>query len=230
MALSDFALMGICNNYTDETVLGAGAIKGKNCTISSITEITGGHRVTFKWYLDDGTEQTSTMDVMDGQGGGGSSDYSDLSNKPSINGVTLSGNKTTGDLEISYNDLDDKPTIPSVINYSETEQDTGLTWIDGNKLYQKTVTDQFGTVTDGTWSTLNIQDSIPSNASKAFIINAALLNNTSVGGVPIPYYKDDGTRGIKAYISNGTVRVTTNWSQYSNSKVYITIQYTKTTT
>ena len=31
---------------------------------------------------------------------GGSSDYSDLTNKPSINGVTLSGNKTSGDLGI----------------------------------------------------------------------------------------------------------------------------------
>ena len=36
-----------------------------------------------------------------GGGGGGTSDYSDLSNKPSINGVTLVGNKTTGDLGIT---------------------------------------------------------------------------------------------------------------------------------
>lgn len=37
-------------------------------------------------------------------GGGGSSgttDYTDLSNKPSINGVTLSGNKTSSDLGIT---------------------------------------------------------------------------------------------------------------------------------
>lgn len=32
---------------------------------------------------------------------GGTSDYTDLSNKPSINGVTLSGNKTTSDLGIN---------------------------------------------------------------------------------------------------------------------------------
>jgi hypothetical protein len=32
------------------------------------------------------------------QGGGGTSDYSDLTNKPQINSVTLSGNKTTSDL------------------------------------------------------------------------------------------------------------------------------------
>lgn len=55
--------------YTDTTVAGGGAIKGKNCTIDSITDITGGHRVTFKWTLDNGTVQTGTMDVLDGAQG-----------------------------------------------------------------------------------------------------------------------------------------------------------------
>lgn len=55
--------------YTDQTVEGGGALKGKNCTVDSITDITGGHRVTFKWTLDNGTVQTGTMDVMDGVDG-----------------------------------------------------------------------------------------------------------------------------------------------------------------
>ena len=55
--------------YTDQTVVGGGALKGKNCTVDSITDITGGHRVTFKWTLDNGTVQTGTMDVMDGVDG-----------------------------------------------------------------------------------------------------------------------------------------------------------------
>lgn len=46
--------------------------------------------------------------------GGGTTDYNDLTNKPQINSVTLSGNKTTADLNISYNDLDDKPTLATV--------------------------------------------------------------------------------------------------------------------
>lgn len=75
----------------------------------------------------------------------GSGNYNDLNNRPQINGVTLTGNKSTGDLGIaldystdsitnkpkingvtlignisssllglSYNDLDNKPTIPTV--------------------------------------------------------------------------------------------------------------------
>jgi hypothetical protein len=46
--------------------------------------------------------------------GSGTTDYNDLTNKPSINSVTLSGNKTTADLNISYNDLDDKPALATV--------------------------------------------------------------------------------------------------------------------
>ena len=54
-------------------------------------------------------------------GGGGTSDYTDLTNKPKINNVELSGNKTASALGFadvatsgSYNDLTDKPTIPTV--------------------------------------------------------------------------------------------------------------------
>lgn len=36
-----------------------------------------------------------------GGGGGGTTNYNELENKPSINGVTLSGNKTSADLNIS---------------------------------------------------------------------------------------------------------------------------------
>ena len=47
---------------------------------------------------------------------GGTSDYSELTNKPSINNVTLSGNKTTAELGINegttdYADLSNKPSI-----------------------------------------------------------------------------------------------------------------------
>lgn len=57
------------NKYTSETVEGGGAVKGKNCTIESITELDGGQRVKFAWELDDGTKKTADMDVLDGEQG-----------------------------------------------------------------------------------------------------------------------------------------------------------------
>ena len=59
--------------------------------------------------------------VVVSPGGGGTTDYEDLNNKPSVNNVTLSGNKTLSQLGAadvatsgSYNDLTDTPTIPTV--------------------------------------------------------------------------------------------------------------------
>ena len=68
--------LALAQAYTDKAISGGG-INGKNCTIESITPITGGNRVTFKWYLDDGTEQTETMDVMDGEDGADGADGAD---------------------------------------------------------------------------------------------------------------------------------------------------------
>ena len=64
-----------------------------------------------------------------GGGGGFSGDYDDLYNRPSINGVTLTGNKTTADLHISYNDLEDTPTIPTVANILNTIYPVGSIYI-----------------------------------------------------------------------------------------------------
>ena len=64
-------ILALSYKYTEETVIGGGAVKGKNCTVSSITDIEGGKRVTFMWTLDDGTEKTSFMDVMNGDSGVG---------------------------------------------------------------------------------------------------------------------------------------------------------------
>lgn len=47
-----------------------------------------------------GGETKKALASAFGGGGGGTSDYTDLSNKPSINSVTLSGNKTSGDLNL----------------------------------------------------------------------------------------------------------------------------------
>ena len=64
-----------------------------------------------------------------GGGGGFSGDYDDLYNRPSINGVTLTGNKTTANLGISYNDLTDKPTIPTISNILNSVYPVGSIYI-----------------------------------------------------------------------------------------------------
>ena len=70
----DAKTLAAAKKYTDTEVAGGGAIKGKNCVVDSIIDIIGGHRVTFKWTLDNGTVQTNYMDVMDGSDGADGAD------------------------------------------------------------------------------------------------------------------------------------------------------------
>lgn len=69
MGAIDNKTYAAARKYTDNSLAGGGAVAGKNATIDSITDITGGNRVTFKWTLDNGTVQTQNMDVMDGAKG-----------------------------------------------------------------------------------------------------------------------------------------------------------------
>ena len=61
-----------------------------------------------------------------GSGGGGSTDYADLSNKPSINSVSLSGNKTSADLSLV--------SAPTVL----TDQSSTSMALAGNTIYKWT--------------------------------------------------------------------------------------------
>ena len=75
--------------FTSETVLGGGAVVGKNVTISSITPIEGGNRVTFSYTLDNGTVKTSTLDVMDGKDGiDGTNGTNGADGQPGADGVS----------------------------------------------------------------------------------------------------------------------------------------------
>ena len=68
--------------------------------------------------IGDGLTHYDDLPTISGGGSGGTTDYSQLSNKPSINSVTLLGNKTAADLGFAtvattgdYDDLTDKPTL-----------------------------------------------------------------------------------------------------------------------
>lgn len=105
----DKKVLALSKKYTDETVVGGGAIKGKNCTVDSIAPITGGQRVTFKWTLDNGTVQTGTMDVMNGDKGDTGTSITEITADGNFLVITLSDG-TTARVEIptvEANALDD---------------------------------------------------------------------------------------------------------------------------
>lgn len=80
---------------TDIKAAGTDGTDGVSPTVT-IVDIAGGHRITI---TDEDHPTGQSFDVLDGQGGGGgTSDYTGLTNKPQINGHTLSGNQSATDL------------------------------------------------------------------------------------------------------------------------------------
>ena len=95
---------------------------------------------------------------IDAGGGSGTSNYNDLENKPKINNVTLSGNKTNQQLGIptgTYNELTGKPSINNVeLTGNRTTADLGLFSGDYNDLTNKP------TIFDGDYTDLGEKPSI----------------------------------------------------------------------
>ena len=69
--------LAAARKYTDDSMAGAGAVAGVPCQVQSIEDITGGHKVTFKWEDNNGDTHTGSMSVMDGEKG----DKGDKGNK-----------------------------------------------------------------------------------------------------------------------------------------------------
>lgn len=65
MSLS-YTTLASSKRIIKESLLGGGAIVGKNVTVSAVTPIEGGNRVTFSYVLDNGEKRESFVDVMDG--------------------------------------------------------------------------------------------------------------------------------------------------------------------
>ena len=56
----------LSRKYTDNSIVGLGAIKGANCTVKDIVHQDGINTVTFEWVGTDGTTKTRDMIVYDG--------------------------------------------------------------------------------------------------------------------------------------------------------------------
>lgn len=110
---------------------------------------------------------------------------------------------------------------PGLSSYSTSEQDTGVTWIDGKKIYKKTI--NFG--------------SLPNNTSKS--VNTGISNmdtfityeGVSTNGITVfvlPSLRPFGTTlEIGIWFSKTEVTIETG-SDRTGFSAYITIYYTKT--
>lgn len=149
--------------FTSETVLGGGAVVGKNVTISSITPINGGNRITFSYTLDNETAKTSTLDVMNGVNGADGKDgkaftYDDFTEEQ-LEVLKVKGDK--GDAG--------KDAVSPTITENENNTDT---------IYKLDVT-----TVDGTFTTPNLRGKDGKNGSGSSTGEENVIESIKVNGV-----------------------------------------------
>lgn len=213
--------LAVSKSYTDESVAGGGAIKGKNCTIDSITDIDGGHRVTFKWTLDNGTEKTGTMDVMDGQPG--------QQGEPGQEGQPGLGIKSVQAVE----ELDGYHLIITYDN--DTTEDTGKITVEGGDATLETdVTSNLAvgaiasgtTLPEGTTFTEFVQKLLISEIAPTTTFNASGSGVKEVGTSVTPTLtlnitgKGTGTPVAIKFYNGSTLLDTQDYVEGTNSYTY----------
>lgn len=153
-----------------------------------------------------------------GGGGGGTSNYNDLSNKPQIQGVTLSGNKTASDLGLALA----TEVLPAggstrdvLIKSSNTDYDTQ--WA---TLYSSATPNMDGTGSAGISSTFSRSDHVhPKDTTKQDkIIASGILKSDGSGGVSAAVagtdYQAPLTAGTdyETPVKAGSVALSASWT------------------
>ena len=117
------------------------------------------------------------------------------------------------------------------ISYSTTEQDTGMTWIDGKKIYQKTLSFTMPTTSaDATETTVYIDMGV--QVAEYILIRGTYTNDNGQHVFPSIYSRGGYVR-IFGYINSSStayknkVAVINAWTSANGKSGYVTVQYTK---
>lgn len=180
------------------------------------------------------TERVETLE-QNGTGTGGTTNYAELENKPSINGVELSGNKTSADLGIGNPTdeqvssaveswLDEHPEATTTIEDKSINPDktTWLRQIYHNIFDASTILDGYyfftstnGNTTGGGTSDYFVSDYIPVESGKTYYFNFKQAH--------IKTYSSD-----KSYVSTITTSTTSNLVEIPSDICYIRFSTGKT--
>ena len=137
---------------------------------------------------------------------------------------------TYNDYQITfwYTKTTDQPITPDLnkSNYSLTEQFTGLTWVDGRKIYQKTIhledilADSYALYSTGLTGVGTVVDReyIADRGQNGIVLNDEWIPQSNWAGFcACTYFVQD----------NGTLKVQIQNNTYAIDDLYLTIRYTK---
>lgn len=119
------------------------------------------------------------------------------------------------------------PPASGGVDYSTSEQDTGLKWIDGRAIYQ--ITEQFTTPTNDSYESHIISGT--SNVDMVISLEAIIINGTMNGVIgPYPYTRYNTVGGYYyAGVNAGVVSIEGRvGSEIRGGELYVTVRYVKT--
>ena len=145
-------------------------------------------------------------------GGGGTSDYSDLQNKPQINGITLSGNKTSADLGV--------PTVQDTVDAVDNWLEENITNPDSPPLDRSLTSENAASPADLVGDIGQMVDSIAYGITNQASPTQAKMGSTDYGSVSVANGEIKLTAsgyGAAACIT----RYTDNFDTELNDKIYV---------
>lgn len=87
--MRDVEIIGMLKSYVSKSLVGMGALKGANCQIESIAEVTGGQKITFLWIDTNNVSHRSELTVPNGADGVGIASISKTSTAGLVDTYTI---------------------------------------------------------------------------------------------------------------------------------------------
>ena len=128
---------------------------------------------------------------------------------------------------VTLHDTDGEVIYPQTISdmdYSTSEQDTGCKWIDGKKIYKKTI--DFGALPNA--SIKNVDHGVANIARVVKIDGIISFGSNIWSNIPLVYQGVDSVYNAEFQVTTTQVHCAANKDR-SNLSAIITFYYTKTT-
>ena len=128
---------------------------------------------------------------------------------------------------VTLHDTDGEVIYPQTISdmdYSTSEQDTGCKWIDGKKIYKKTI--DFGALPNA--SVKNVDHGVANIARVVKIDGIISFGSNTWSNIPLVYQGVDSIYNAEFQVTTTQVHCATSKDR-SNLSAIITFYYTKTT-
>ena len=128
---------------------------------------------------------------------------------------------------VTLHDSDGEVIYPQTISdmdYSTSEQDTGCKWIDGKKIYKKTI--DFGALPNA--SVKNVDHGVANIARVVKIDGIISFGSNTWSNIPLVYQGVDSVYNAEFQVTTTQVHCAANKDR-SNLSAIITFYYTKTT-